>query len=232
MKSIRKFGIVLPVIILSLMLLSGCESQKKDSVTPTPTAAAGTTSAPDNVTKVPEDLTNAPDNATATPTETTPDTERFPNRANADTQSGTAKELEAGDVAPEFTLTFQDGSTFRLSDYDDGVVLLNFWATWCGPCVREMPDLQKLYKEALPGVTVRCISIGDPDENTVKQFVEDSGYDPGFIGYAYGTHISDYYPSDYIPYTVIIVKGIVRETIVGSNSYDYYKELLTRYAAE
>jgi thiol-disulfide isomerase/thioredoxin len=202
MRSIRFFGTILLIFILSLALLTGCEGKNDDNANGTP-AADGKS-----------------------------DADRFPNRPNADTQSGKAKELSTGDVAPEFTLTFQDGSTFRLSDYDDGVVLLNFWATWCGPCVREMPDLQKLYKENIPGVTVRCISIGDPDVNTVVRFVGEKGYAPGFIGYAYGTHIPEYYPSDYIPYTVIIVKGIVRETIVGTNSYSYYKELLTKYAEE
>ena len=150
------------------------------------------------------------------------------NRPNADTRTGKTKDLEDGDVSPEFTLTLLDGSTFRMSEHDDEIVLLNFWATWCGPCVKEMPDLQKLYREEIPGVTICCISIGD-DAGTVGQFVMSNSLDLGFIGCAADTAIAEYYPTDYIPYTVLVVKGVVRETMVGSNSYDSYKRLINKY---
>ena len=150
------------------------------------------------------------------------------NRPNADTRTGKTKDLEDGDVSPEFTLTLLDGSTFRMSEHDDEIVLLNFWATWCGPCVKEMPDLQKLYREEIPGVTICCISIGD-DAGTVGQFVMSNSLDLGFIGCAADTAIAEYYPTDYIPYTVLVVKGVVRETMVGSNSYNSYKDLINKY---
>ena len=56
----------------------------------------------------------------------------------------TARELPA---APDFTLTDQNGVRHTLSDYKGKVVLLNFWATWCGPCKMEMPDLQAVYED-------------------------------------------------------------------------------------
>ena len=49
--------------------------------------------------------------------------------------------------APNFTLTDQFGNTHTLSDYEGKVVFLNFWATWCGPCQKEMPEIQALYEE-------------------------------------------------------------------------------------
>lgn len=149
-------------------------------------------------------------------------------RPNADRKTGTPKELGNGDIAPEFTLDLLNGSTFRMSEHDDEIVLLNFWATWCGPCVKEMPDLQKLYYEEIPGVTICCISIGD-DAKTVGEFVGTNRLDLGFIGCAADTAIAEYYPTDYIPYTVLVVKGVVRETMVGTNSYDSYKNMINKY---
>ena len=49
--------------------------------------------------------------------------------------------------APDFTLTDQNGEPHTLSDYKGQVVFLNFWATWCGPCKQEMPDIQAMYEE-------------------------------------------------------------------------------------
>ena len=172
---------------------------------------------------------------TATPTPegydpgtVTPPENKFPNRPNADTRSGSAKELSEGDVAPEFSVSLLDGSTFRLSEHDDDVVLLNFWATWCGPCVREMPDLEKLYKENRAGFAMCCISVSDPLSD-VKEFVNDKGLATGMIGCATASALGEYYPSDYIPYTVVVDHGIVRETIIGTHSYSDYCKIIEKY---
>lgn len=50
-------------------------------------------------------------------------------------------------AAPDFSLPDLDGKTHKLSDYHGKVVLLNFWATWCPPCRREMPSMEKLHQE-------------------------------------------------------------------------------------
>ena len=49
--------------------------------------------------------------------------------------------------APDFTLRTVQGDLFKLSDYKGKVVLLNFWGTWCGPCIREIPDFNNLHKK-------------------------------------------------------------------------------------
>jgi peroxiredoxin len=56
-----------------------------------------------------------------------------------------------GHLAPDFLLRTLDGRPVRLSDYRGQVVLLNFWATWCGPCRVEMPAMERLYREFRPG---------------------------------------------------------------------------------
>ena len=57
----------------------------------------------------------------------------------------TASAAKVGDLAPNFTLKTATGSNLRLSELRGEVVMINFWATWCGPCRQEMPLLQKLY---------------------------------------------------------------------------------------
>ena len=57
------------------------------------------------------------------------------------------KRTSIGNVAPDFTLPTPDGKNVSLSDYRGKIVLLDFWASWCGPCMREMPNVVKLYKE-------------------------------------------------------------------------------------
>lgn len=83
---------------------------------------------------------------------------------NAETEAVTEEDILSGKVvteeeeekaeeesdlpdAPDFTLTDQYGNTHTLSEYRGKTIFLNFWATWCGPCKMEMPDIQKLYEE-------------------------------------------------------------------------------------
>jgi peroxiredoxin len=83
-----------------------------------------------------------------------------------------------------FTLTGLDGKTYSLAGLKGRVVLLNFWATWCPPCRREMPDMDKLYREyKAKGLTV--LAVSDEDRETVEKFLAKSTYsfpillDPG-----------------------------------------------------
>ena len=90
--------------------------------------------------------------------------------------------------APDFTLTDQYGNTHTLSDYKGKTVFLNFWATWCGPCKSEMPDIQALYEaygENEGDLIVLGVANPKTDQNPytsegtqeeVEQFLEDNGY--------------------------------------------------------
>lgn len=57
------------------------------------------------------------------------------------------QEMAIGSEAPDFTAKLNNGETFTLSDKKGQVILLNFWATWCSNCVKEMPAIEKLYEE-------------------------------------------------------------------------------------
>ena len=74
-------------------------------------------------------------------------------------------------------LTRADASVFKLEDYKGKVILLNLWATWCGPCVKEMPDFEKLY-QANKDKGFEIIGVNADDEETaeiVKSFGEKLG---------------------------------------------------------
>ena len=84
----------------------------------------------------------------------------------------------------DFTLTDQFGNSHTLSDYKGKTVFLNFWATWCPPCRREMPDIQKLYEryqaEEDPEVVILGVAAPDyGDEGSraeIARFLEENGY--------------------------------------------------------
>ena len=70
-------------------------------------------------------------------------------------------------IAPDFTLTDIDGVEFSLSDHRGRVVLLDFFATWCGPCVDEIPHLRLLHSEFGEDFIIISISV-DPYSDTVE----------------------------------------------------------------
>jgi peroxiredoxin len=85
-----------------------------------------------------------------------------------------AKPAEKRNQAPDFELTDSNGRKVKLSDYKGKVVLLNFWATWCGPCKLEIPwfvDFEKRYKDQ--GFAVLGVSMDEDGWEAVKPYIED-----------------------------------------------------------
>ncbi|MBR5421387.1 MAG: TlpA family protein disulfide reductase [Lachnospiraceae bacterium] len=157
------------------------------------------------------------------PEPTKADKPEFKDRANATSGVGRPKELSEGDVAPDFTVELISGEMLTLSDYDDRVVLLNFWATWCPPCVGEMPALQKLYEEMGDEVLILGVDCAE-SRRDVTDFVNENGYTyPIALDEDYT--VGYYYPSDGIPYTLIIDHGVIADIFVGANGADaMYRE--------
>ena len=105
----------------------------------------------------------------------------------ADDEDDKKEEERALTPAPlaDLELTDQFGNVHRLEDYKGRVVFLNFWATWCGPCRNEMPDIQKLYEEyAAQGDEAEVVILGvagpeigqEGSAEDIAAFMEENGY--------------------------------------------------------
>jgi peroxiredoxin len=85
--------------------------------------------------------------------------------------SATAFAADSSGPAPQFTLTAPSGQQGALSQYKGQVVMVNFWATWCGPCQQEMPLLDQMYKKYKPaGFTLIGVNV-DKDAPAVKELL-------------------------------------------------------------
>lgn len=123
------------------------------------------------------------------------------------------KEAEARD----FEVTLLNEDTFKLSDYEGQVVLLNIWATWCAPCREETPDLQELYeKYNEKGFVVLGVSIDEQGESVVRPFIEK--YEVTYpVVIDRGTIMDKYGPTMGIPTTYVInKKGNLEYFAVGA----------------
>jgi peroxiredoxin len=135
----------------------------------------------------------------------------------------------AGRDAPDFALKALDGRTLRLVDFRGKVLLLNFWATWCTPCRREMPwlvDLQKRYRAR--GMEVAGVSLDDGDAGGVAKFAEFMHVNypillkDGVVGDAYGG-------ARYLPQTFFIGRdGKILAHTVGVRSRAEFEADLVR----
>jgi len=123
--------------------------------------------------------------------------------------------VRVGDTAPDFSITTSNNLTVSRANFGGRVLILNFWATWCPPCVEEMPALERLSRQLRDsGVVVFGISV-DKNEQKYRNFVRrfnltfPTAHDPaGRVSGLYGTYK---YPETY----VINSKGKVVQKIIG-----------------
>ena len=126
-----------------------------------------------------------------------------------------------GQTRPEFAMLDLDGELRNIRDWDGQVVLLNFWATWCPPCLEEIPDFIEV-QEQMQDKGLHIIGIAVDNETDVRQFVDDMGmnytvmvgeYEAIELSQKYGNSIGG------LPFSAIIDKnGKITHTITGELS--------------
>ena len=121
--------------------------------------------------------------------------------------------------APEFTVQDRGGQVHRLSDFRGKVVLINFWATWCPPCIEEMPSMESLRKEIdETQLKIMALSVDDSWE-PIDTFLEK--YSFGFGIYAdFQEKIAKLYGTHMIPETYIVDKqGVILCKVTGDHDW-------------
>jgi peroxiredoxin len=134
---------------------------------------------------------------------------------------------KVGAMAPDFSLPAQDGKSVALSSYRGKTVLLNFWATWCGPCQQEMPSLEALYQRFKNrGFVIVGVSLDEEGWPVVQEFLQRVPVTFPLLLDAVQS-VSDTYQIFRIPETYLIdAEGKIVDKFVGPQ--DYNQEIFYR----
>ena len=131
------------------------------------------------------------------------------------TREGELGVINIGQQAPDFAIKDESGREVKLSDYRGNLVFLNFWATWCGPCVDEMPEMQ-LVSQVFKDRKFKILAISlDTDWSYVKKFYGEHKLDfPTYLDP--GRRVSELYKVYKYPETFLIdANGSVLKHIIG-----------------
>ena len=125
--------------------------------------------------------------------------------------------------ARDFELMNMDEEKVKLSDYQGKVVLLNFWATWCPPCIREMPSMDRLHKK-IANENFKVLAVNQMEDiDQVFAFTGQFEDEPGFeILFDTTSKVSQSYVVRGLPTTYLIDKeGNVRYSAIGGREFDH-----------
>ena len=131
--------------------------------------------------------------------------------------------VKSAPLAPDFTLPDIDGKQHSINDFRGKVVMLNFWASWCPPCVREMPSMERLYsKYKDKGFVVVAVNQWE-NEDIVFEFTGRLDLEPTFpILFDRESRISEQYSVKGLPTTYLINKaGKIQYRAMGGREFDH-----------
>ena len=134
--------------------------------------------------------------------------------------------LQVGDQAPDFVLTDMNGERHQLSEYKGQGVFLNFWGTWCKPCEREFPLMDKQYQEVKDqGLQILAVNIGESDF-VVQKYIDRKGLTfPVLIDD--NKSVMETYNINPLPTTILInPEGKIEKIITGEMSEESIKQYM------
>jgi thiol-disulfide isomerase/thioredoxin len=126
----------------------------------------------------------------------------------------------------QFKLTRLDGSAFKLADYHGKVVIVNFWATWCGPCLTEMPLLEKTAAKYKDDTDVVFLALStDEERDEVAPFIKQHKFK---LPMGYAENLNEHYRVASIPTTMIFDrKGEIAFRQAGFNPREDFVEMMS-----
>ena len=140
-----------------------------------------------------------------------------------------------GQQRPEFAAPDLDDEMRNIKEWDGKIILLNFWATWCPPCLTEIPEFIELQHD-YGDQGVQFIGLAIDDEEAVREYVKEVGMNyPSLVVEADGIGLAKRYGNDIgaLPYTVIINRnGEISGTITGELNKIHAKELLKKHGIQ
>ena len=132
--------------------------------------------------------------------------------------------------ALRFSTTDRDGNTVNQHIFSgQKLIMLNFWEPWCPPCVREMPDLERLYRDYRDkGLLIVGIYSSDGMEENVDKVLQDSGTSYPILHY---TDAFDRFQTGYVPTTVFLDEAgnALHDPIAGGKDYAGWESLVLKY---
>jgi peroxiredoxin len=199
MKYLKNAVFVITIITMLLFIMSGCgnTAQTKASASPNPTPSSNETASPASSPNQEAALPSAPQG------------------------------YEEGNAMPDFSVSTIDNGSFKLSEHSGKIVFINLFATCCGPCMNEMPDIQKLYQAYGDKIDFIVIDVGGDDIKADTAFAKKNNYTFPIGNSPDGSFGS--YEVQFIPQTFILDSdGKIASYFSGASSYEAFSAAIDK----